>query len=153
MVLRFTLLFRRVPSEISSLLRASGILSNLIGRHLLTSCPRILSAFPWSFGDNFNTSCHVNCSPKTQFLSFHRLGTREFVWYLVNTSSHGDLRPKKLKFFIPISSDEKTTTSGFRVLAYHLASFFFLHFPQPCYSFGLLYWPLYPLLYPPGHRV
>ena len=32
----------------------------------------------------------------------------------------------KTEFFIPISSDEKGATSGFRVLANHLASFFFL---------------------------
>ena len=57
---------------------------------------------------------------------------------------------RKTEFFIPISSDKKVTTSGFRVLAYHLASFFFLHPPLSCYSFGLLYWPLCPLLYPPG---
>ena len=52
---------------------------------------------------------------------------------------------RKTKFVIPISSDEKGTTSGFRVLPNHLD---FLHLPLSCYSFGLLYWPLYPLLCP-----
>ena len=56
----------------------------------------------------------------------------------------------KTEFFIPISSDEKDTTSGFTVLANHLASFFFLTLSGD--SFGLLSWPLHPLLYPCDHR-
>ena len=52
----------------------------------------------------------------------------------------------KTEFFIPISADGKGATSGFRVLANHLASFFFL--TLSCDSFGLLSWPLHPLLYP-----
>ena len=43
----------------------------------------------------------------------------------------------KTEFFIPTSSDEKDTTSGFRVLANNLASFFFLTLSGD--SFGLLY--------------
>ena len=54
----------------------------------------------------------------------------------------------KTEFFIPISSDEKGATSGFRLLANHLVSFFFLTLSGD--SFGLLSWPLYPLLYPTG---
>ena len=47
----------------------------------------------------------------------------------------------KTEFFIHISSGEKGATSVFRVLANHLASFFFL--TLSCNSFGLLYWPLW----------
>ena len=48
----------------------------------------------------------------------------------------------KTEFFIPISFDERDTTSGFTVLANHLASFFFLTLSGN--SFGLLYGPLCP---------
>ena len=54
----------------------------------------------------------------------------------------------KTEFFIPISSDEKDTTSGFRVLASHLASFFFLTLSGN--SFRLLSWPLHPFLCQPA---
>ena len=47
----------------------------------------------------------------------------------------------KTEFFILISSDERATTSSFRVLA-----IFFLTLSGD--SFGLLSWPLCPLLYP-----
>ena len=47
----------------------------------------------------------------------------------------------KTPFFFPISADEKGA-SGFRVLANHLASFFFLTLSG--YSFGLLSWSLCP---------
>ena len=77
--------------------------------------------------------------------SFHGRACAEF-WHQINTSSHGDLRPKNWHTFSLF--DEKGTTSGIRVLANHLASFSFLHLPLSCYSLGLLYWPLYPLLCP-----
>ena len=123
----------------------AGFCRNLMGRHLLTSCPRILSAFPRSFGDTFNTSCYANCCPKTQFLSFHQLGTREFVWHQVSTSSHCDFRPKN---WILYSYFLWRKGYYFRVLANHLASFFFLTLSGD--SFGLLSWPLYLLLCPTG---
>ena len=46
--------------------------------------------FPGVFGYSFNTSCHADYCFRTS-ISFHRLGTREFVWHQVSTSSHGDL--------------------------------------------------------------
>ena len=46
---------------------------------------------------------------------------RPEFWHQIGTSFHGYLRPKNWNFF-PISSDEKGTTSGFRVLANHLSS-------------------------------
>ena len=42
----------------------------------------------------------------------------------VHTSCHANCCPET-EFFIPISADEKDATSGFRVLANRLASFFF----------------------------
>ena len=119
------------------------------GKASVIFCPKILSALPWSFGDSFNTSCQANCCPKTE--SFSRSSLPGVFWHQISTSL--SLSVLKIKFFFPISSDEKGTTSGFRVLANHFPSFFFLHLPLSCYSFGLLYWPLYPLLCPPGHRV
>ena len=46
----------------------------------------------------------------------------------------------KTEFFTPISTDEKGATTGFRVLANHLASFFFFTLSDD--SFGLHYEPL-----------
>ena len=94
-VLRFTKLFRRVSSEISFLSRASGSLESSAWRHLLSLVQELyFASFPGVFGCSFSTSCHDNCCPNTQFLSFHGLGTQGFVWHQVNTPSHGDLRPK-----------------------------------------------------------
>ena len=103
------------------------------GKASVNFLSKILSVLPRSFGDCFNTSCHTNCCPKTHFLS--------------QASLPGVLASDQHPFS-PISSDEKGTTSGFRVLANHLASFFVPHLPLSYYLFGLLYWPLYPLLCP-----
>ena len=55
---------------------------------------KILSALPRSFGNSFNTSCHADCCLRTQLFSRARyLGV---FWHQVSTSSHSDLRPKKL---------------------------------------------------------
>ena len=66
------LAFRRVSSEsIFFLLRASGILYSLAWKHFIF-LSKILSAFPRSFGDSFNTSGHSNCCPETRLCFFAR---------------------------------------------------------------------------------
>ena len=105
---------------------------------------KILSAFPRNFGDSFNTSYHANCCPETRLCFFAR-------------SLASDPRPLmatsvlKTKFFIPISADEESYFR-FRVLANHLASFFFLH-PVRRFLRATILTSVYPFLYPSGHRV
>ena len=121
-------------------LRACGILYSLAWRHFIF-LSKILSAFPRSFGDSFNISGLSNCCPETRLCFFARsCGIRSPVLSRRPLSS-------KTAFFIPISADEKGA-SGFRVLANHLASFFFLH-PVRRFILATIRTSV-PLLYPPG---
>ena len=107
--------------------------------------------------DSFSVSFHIVLPGVSATISIH-LVTPTAVLKLGSASSpgawHQITRPLtatsvlKTEFFIPISTDERATISSFRVLANHLASFFFL--TLSCDSFELLYGPLCPLLYPPG---
>ena len=105
---------------------------------------KILSALPRSFDDNFNTSCHAECCPRTEFFSRANesggFGIRS-ARPLTTTSV------LKTKFFIPISSGEMGTTYGAKASANHLA-------PSSSFtSFGeATQWPTF-LLRPPGYGV
>ena len=114
--------------EFFFLLRASGILYSLAWRHFIF-LSKILSAFPRSFGDSFNTSGHSNCYPETRLCFFTRscgirssvLSRRPLSWKLNSL------------FLFPLM---KKATSVFRVLANHSASFSFLTLAGD--SFGLI---------------
>ena len=76
-----------------------------------------------------------------------RFFTRNFG-HCVHTSCHSNCCPKT-DFLIPISADEKGCYFHFRILANHLASFFF---PVRRFLWTNIC-PVYPFLYPSGHRV
>ena len=82
----------------------------------------ILSAFPRSFGDRFNTSYHANCCPETR-LCFHARSLPSD-----HASSYGDPRSQNWILYSYFRW-RKEITSVFRVLGNHSASFLF---PSPC---------------------
>ena len=106
---------------------------------------KILSALPRSFSDIFNTPCHADCCTRTQFFSPARYPG--FFFGIRSARPLTATSDLKIKFFIPISPDEKDTTSGTKASANHLAP------SSSSTSFGhATQWPTF-LLRPPGYGV
>ena len=82
---------------------------------------KILSAFsPGNFGSSFNISYHFNyCPANPGSVSLPR------VWHKIRPICSQRHLSSKLIFFFPISADGRRCHFRFRVMANHLASFFF----------------------------
>ena len=91
------------------------------------------TALPQSFGDSFNTSRHADCCPRTQFFS---RASRPGVFGIRSARPFTPTSVLKTEFFIPISSDEKGTTSDAKASANHLA-------PSPSSSSHATQWPTF----------
>ena len=93
------------------------------GKAPVIFCPKF---FPLFSGVSVTVSIHlVTPTAVPELNSFHRRGTREFFFFFFFCIRSA--RPLtatsvlKTKFFIPISSDEKDTTSSAKASANHLA--------------------------------
>ena len=115
--LKAYLAFRRFLLRVFSLLRASGILYNLAWRHLLVQDSfRFPPEFRWQF----------QCILSRKLLSWNPALLLRPEFGIRSPSSHGDLCPEN-SILYPYFRWRKECYFRFRVLANHLASFFFLH--------------------------
>ena len=131
--LKVYLAFRRVSS--ASIFSFTGYRDFIqLGlKASVISLSKILSAFPWNFGDSFNTSYHANCCPETRLCLFARSLASDPCPLTVTSVL-------KTAWFIPNSADEKGATPalGFWPITCPLSSSFILSGD----SFGLLYVPI-----------